>query len=147
MGLRDTVAHPSVPPLACVAILVTTRTGAGPMIASVMLAALLAAPVPGAPAQMMARLQAKTPIVDDLQALTDTVGGRPTGSAAFDQSVVWATSRLRDAGLANVHSEDFAMAHGWLPRVETATVIVPASVWETSRALKVASLPLSASTP
>src|SRR6185436_15038676 len=117
------------------------------MIPSVMLALALAAPAPGPGAQMMTRLQAKTPLVDDLQALTDTVGGRPTGSAAFDQAVVWAVSRLREAGLENVHTEDFVIAHGWLPRVETAVVIAPASAWETSRTLKVAGLPLSASTP
>jgi len=39
------------------------------------------------PAQLLARLLAPTPIVADLAELTDSIGGRPTGSPALDRAV------------------------------------------------------------
>ena len=91
---------------------------------------------------LISRLQGDTPIVADLQQLTDVVGGRPTGSRAYDQAVEWALGRFREAGLEAVRAEEFAVPHLWLPRVETAEVLAPVA-----SPLRVAAMPLSASTP
>ncbi len=92
--------------------------------------------------RLIARLQAGTPIVSDLQQLTDVLGGRPTGSRAYDRSVEWALGRFREAGLETVRAEEFAAPHLWLPRVEVAEVLAPVA-----GPLRVAAMPLSASTP
>ena len=40
-----------------------------------------------------------TPVVQDLQDLTDRIGGRPTGSPANQRAVEWALERFRSAGI------------------------------------------------
>ena len=43
---------------------------------------------------LMRRALGPTPILEDLRLLTDTIGGRPTGSAAVDRAVDWGMARL-----------------------------------------------------
>ena len=50
--------------------------------------------------RLVAALVGATPLADDLEALSDRVGGRPTGSDANRRAVDWAMARLADAGVA-----------------------------------------------
>jgi len=53
-----------------------------------------------------------TPVVDDLHELTDSIGGRVTGSDANRYAVAWAATKLRQAEVA-VSTEDFQMPAVW----------------------------------
>ena len=95
---------------------------------SVILAALLAAASAGAlPAQsddaarLTGALLGDTPMVRDLETLTDEIGGRPTGSTANLRAFDWALERLREAGV-DARKEPFQMPGLWLERSAAATV-------------------------
>ena len=62
-----------------------------------------------------------TPLVSDLEILTDRFGGRPTGSANNQRAFDWAATRFRDAGVT-VRKEAFRMPGLWLERSASATV-------------------------
>ncbi|HJS58849.1 MAG TPA: M28 family peptidase [Vicinamibacteria bacterium] len=49
--------------------------------------------------RLVAALLGDTPLVSDLRALTDEVGGRPTGSDANRRAVEWGVTRFREAGV------------------------------------------------
>ena len=53
-----------------------------------------------------------TPVEEDLHDLTDSIGGRPTGSAANEASVKWALDRFREAGV-DAYTEAFEMPAAW----------------------------------
>ncbi|MGH8193691.1 MAG: M28 family peptidase [Woeseiaceae bacterium] len=61
---------------------------------------------------LIAALLGQTPILDDLQRLTDTIGGRPTGSPANRAAVDWAQDVFRSAGVP-VTTEEFEMPMQW----------------------------------
>ena len=92
---------------------------------------------------LIARTLSPTPIIDDLHALTKTIGGRPTGSPAMDKAVNWSVSLLTQAGLEHVHTEPYSPERNWLPQIETAQYSV-ASAQE--KPLRVAAMPFSPST-
>lgn len=50
-------------------------------------------------ARLVAALLGDTPMAADLQALTDGIGGRATGSEANLAAVEWALARFREAGV------------------------------------------------
>jgi carboxypeptidase Q len=81
-----------------------------------------------------------TPIIDDLKALTDQIGGRVTGSPANEAAVAWAVERFESAGVA-VAAEPFRMTTRW--RELEATARVQGDVAYTAR---VVAKPLSAGT-
>ncbi len=62
-----------------------------------------------------------TPMLRDLEQLTDRFGGRATGSDAHRRAVQWALGRFRDAGV-DARAEPFPMPGLWLERSATATV-------------------------
>jgi len=115
------------------------------------LSAALAAPAaPADPApELLAHLLGTTPIVDDLQALTDRVGGRPTGSPAAARAVEWALGRFREAGLEEVHAESYTAPRLWLPMAEAGEITAPIAAWEPprNRPLRVAGMAFSSPTP
>ena len=49
--------------------------------------------------RLVAALLGPTPLEDDLRALTDEIGGRPTGSPANARAVEWGLQRFRAAGV------------------------------------------------
>ncbi len=53
-----------------------------------------------------------TPVIEDLEALTDQIGGRVTGSPANEAAVSWAVERFKTAGVAAT-TERFAMPYQW----------------------------------
>ena len=54
-----------------------------------------------------------SPLEPNLRYLTDTIGGRVTGSPAADRAVGWAVEAFRRAGVDEVHTEKFSVAVGW----------------------------------
>lgn len=69
---------------------------------------------------LIAAMLGDTPLIDDLHELTDTIGGRVTGTAANKQAVAWAEAKFRTAEVA-VSTEEFEMPYGWREnRVEAA---------------------------
>src|ERR1700760_2420812 len=85
-----------------------------------------AAPAPPAPVEtLIAKLLGPTPILDDLRELTDSIGGRPTGSPAMDKAIDWAMTRLKAAGVDAVRAETYVAPRNWLPRIETAEITSP----------------------
>ena len=66
-------------------------------------------------ARLVAALLGDTPLVHDLETLTDEIGGRATGSPANLRAVDWAQGRFREAGVA-VRREPFTMPGLWLER-------------------------------
>lgn len=102
-----------------------------------------AAPAPAATdlARLTAALLGDTPMVDDLRALTDEIGGRPTGSEANHRAVEWALGRWREAGVS-AHAESFTTTRLWLGRSTHATIGGQAVF-----AARVTAMPFSAATP
>ncbi len=71
--------------------------------------------------KLIAALLGDTPVVEDLQELTDTIGGRPTGSQANQRAVEWAASKFRLAEVA-VTTEEFEMPAQWQEESVTAQI-------------------------
>jgi Iap family predicted aminopeptidase len=101
----------------------------------------------GGPAESLVAIESgPTPILSDLQELTDEIGGRPTGSPALDRAVQWGLEKFKAAGLENVHAENYLAAGIWLPGVESGQVTAPLSVEPKADQLRVAAMPFSIST-
>src|SRR5690242_14345267 len=85
-----------------IAFMKPTRSMA--LIAGLLVVGASFAEAPGAAPRLMERALAPTPILEDLRQLTDTIGGRPTGSAALERAVDWGLVKFREAGLENVRA-------------------------------------------
>ncbi len=92
--------------------------------------------------RLVGALLGDTPMVRDLQTLTDEIGGRPTGSPANLRAFDWALERFREAGV-DARKEPFQMPGLWLERSARATVKGKGVTFSS----KVAALPFSAGTP
>ncbi len=108
---------------------------------------LAAAPKAGASSQaeasrLVATFLGDTPLWNDLQSLTDEIGGRVTGSPANLRSVEWALERFRAAGV-EARKEAFSMPSLWLERSAHATVSGGNLVFTA----RVAAMPFSVGTP
>jgi carboxypeptidase Q len=82
------------------------------------------------------------PSMATLRELTDTFGGRLTGSPAYQRSADWAAAKFRGYGIQNVKLEPFTIPAGWQRVSATGTMQSPLS-----RPLSFASLGWSPSTP
>ena len=71
--------------------------------------------------RLVAAILGPTPLVSDLEQLSDRIGGRPTGSDANRGAVAWAEARLREAGV-KVRRERFQVPAGWLERSARAEI-------------------------
>ena len=102
--------------------------------------------VPAAGAAPLDRLTAAllgaTPLEQDLQALTDKIGGRATGSAANVRAVDWALARFEAAGV-KARKEAFQMPNRWLERSARAVVAGEGVEF----APRIAAMPFSVATP
>jgi len=54
-----------------------------------------------------------SPLEENLRYLTDSIGGRMTGSPAADRAAGWAVEALRHAGVDEVHTEKFTIPVAW----------------------------------
>ncbi len=82
------------------------------------------------------------PSMATLRELTDTFGGRLTGSPAYQRSADWAAAKFRSYGIQNVQLEPFTIPAGWLRGTASGAMLSPLS-----RPLSIASLAWSPSTP
>jgi hypothetical protein len=71
--------------------------------------------------RLVAAMLGDTPVIDDLQELTDTIGARPTGSNANRRAVEWAARKFLQAEVA-VMTEDFAMPAIWTESFVAASI-------------------------
>ena len=62
---------------------------------------------------MMAGAQGTSPLEKNLGYLTETIGGRLTGSPQAERAVRWAEDGFHQARVDDVHIEKFAMPVGW----------------------------------
>lgn len=82
------------------------------------------------------------PSMATLLELTDTFGGRLTGSPAHQHSAEWAAAKFRSYGIQSVKLETFTIPAGWQRGPASGTMVAPIS-----RPLSIASLGWSPSTP
>jgi carboxypeptidase Q len=78
-----------------------------------------------APAMMRSAL-GPSPLEENLRYLTDTIGGRVTGSPEEDRAVSWAVEAFRHAGVDEVHTEQFMVPVGWSEGHTHLDVLSPA---------------------
>ena len=68
-----------------------------------------------------------SPLEENLRYLTDTIGGRVTGTPEADRAVSWAVEAFRHAGVDEVHTEPFMIPVGWSEGNTHADVLSPAT--------------------
>jgi carboxypeptidase Q len=66
-----------------------------------------------------------SPLAENLRYLTDTLGGRLTGTAAADKATGWAVEAFRHAGVDEVHTEKFTIPVGWTEGKTRVEVLAP----------------------
>ena len=54
-----------------------------------------------------------SPLEENLRYLSDTIGGRVTGTPAADRAADWGVQAFRHAGVDDVHTEKFTIPVGW----------------------------------
>ncbi|HJT00759.1 MAG TPA: M20/M25/M40 family metallo-hydrolase [Terriglobales bacterium] len=62
---------------------------------------------------------------DELQDLSDNIGGRLTGSPQAAKAIEWGQERMRAIGLSNVHAEKWQLSHGWTRISANAELTAP----------------------
>lgn len=66
-----------------------------------------------------------SPLAENLRYLTDTLGGRLTGTPAADKATGWAVEAFRHAGVDEVHTEKFTIPVGWTEGKTHVEVLTP----------------------
>src|SRR5262252_92189 len=61
----------------------------------------------------------------NLEKLTDTIGGRVPGTPAMEKAVEWGEAAFKAAGADSVHSEKFTMPVSWAEGATQMTVVSP----------------------
>jgi carboxypeptidase Q len=74
---------------------------------------------------MIQSAEGASPLEENLRTLTDSIGGRVTGSPAAARAVAWAADALRKAGVDSVHTEKFTLAAGWIEGRTRVDVLAP----------------------
>ena len=99
------------------------------LLACLATASLGAQDLPAGPPPPSERLQAEAyrthGAYEDLAWLCDRIGHRLSGSPQLDQAIDWAQTRLKAAGLVNVHAEPVLVPH-WVRGQESAQLLLPA---------------------
>ena len=62
---------------------------------------------------------------DDLEELSDYIGGRVTGSPQAAQAVEWGIKKMNAIGLENVHAEKWQISRGWTRGSAEAEILAP----------------------
>ncbi len=62
---------------------------------------------------------------DDLEDLSDNIGGRVTGSPQAAKAIQWGLERMRAIGLSNVHAEKWQLPQGWTRISASASLLAP----------------------
>jgi carboxypeptidase Q len=66
-----------------------------------------------------------SPLAENLRYLSDTIGGRLSGSAAADKAVGWAVEAFRHAGVDEVLTEKYMIPVGWSEGKTRVEVLAP----------------------
>jgi carboxypeptidase Q len=66
-----------------------------------------------------------SPLEENLRYLSDSIGGRVTGSPAADRAVDWAVHAFRLSGVDEVHTEKFMIPIGWSEAATHLEVLAP----------------------
>ncbi|MDE3155172.1 MAG: hypothetical protein KGN76_08715 [Acidobacteriota bacterium] len=61
-----------------------------------------------------------------LEALSDDIGGRVTGTPACNRAIQWGLATMKAVGLQNVHAEPWQLKRGWTRGTASAEMIAPA---------------------
>lgn len=72
------------------------------------------------------RILGATPTMSDLHEMTDTIGGRVTGTPACERAVDWAVAKFR-AARVDAAAESFEMPTVWLPQRAEGACVAPAA--------------------
>ena len=75
--------------------------------------------------QMEQTAMGASPLEENLRYLSDSIGGRVTGTAAADRAAGWAVQALRLAGVDEVHTEKYTMPVGWSEGNTRLEVLAP----------------------
>lgn len=70
-------------------------------------------------------LSARSHMDEDLRVLTDEIGGRPTGSMAYEAALRWGVEAFRRAGVDSVHLEAYDAPASWEGESASASVVAP----------------------
>jgi carboxypeptidase Q len=62
---------------------------------------------------------------DDLEELSDQIGGRVTGSAQAVKAIEWGLAKMQAIGLENVHAEKWTLTKGWARISADAELLSP----------------------
>jgi carboxypeptidase Q len=97
-----------------------------------LLGLLLASPVfsasPNSDADVLIREALKpSPIGENLERLTDGIGGRVTGTPAMSRAAEWGVEAFKAAGADSVHTENFIMPFSWAEGATEMRVVAPES--------------------
>ena len=65
--------------------------------------------------QLVAAMLSQTPIIDDVQELTDEIGGRLTGTEANERAAEWALDKFHEADV-DAQKEPFTMPRYWVDK-------------------------------
>jgi hypothetical protein len=93
----------------------------------VALSAIAATPTPARKTAGIASevLSDRSHMEEDLRFLTDEIGGRPTGSAAYEAALKWGEDAFRRAGVDVVRLEDYEAPSRWEEISAKASVAAP----------------------
>jgi carboxypeptidase Q len=96
------------------------------------------APAPRAPGEARAKLRAaeldqalmsevasKSELMKNLEYLSDTIGGRLTGSKNVERANEWTAAKMKEYGLENVKLEPWEIPMGWERGAASMTVVEP----------------------
>lgn len=83
-----------------------------------------------------------SPLEENLRYLSNSIGGRISGSMGADNASGWAVEALRHAGIDEVHTEKFTIPAGWTPAPAHVEIL-----GETNLSLKAVSAGWSPPTP
>jgi carboxypeptidase Q len=75
--------------------------------------------------QLIQSAEGPSPLEENLRVLTDSIGGRVTGSPAAARAAAWAVEALRKAGVDSVHTEKFTVKAGWAEGRTHIDVVTP----------------------
>lgn len=91
-------------------------------------AALGAQAVPADPrVALRHRAEGDTPLVADTFELCDRVGGRITGTPAWDRAVQWGVDKFKSVGVDSVTTESFTVPFLWVPGSVEVAALTPES--------------------
>jgi carboxypeptidase Q len=75
--------------------------------------------------QVIQSAEGPSPLAENLRYLTDTIGGRVSGSGAADKAAGWAVEAFQHAGVDEVHTENFMIPVGWSEGKTRVEVLAP----------------------